>query len=103
MGLQVKHVFKWCKDRAGFEPSFRVIFYPAEYNKRMLGIFPIGDPIPYVPEEEVQAVSVLEAVLLLQFNSVDLQQLAGACPCLLSVTPTGLIKNWCAVMICTAA
>lgn len=51
---QVKHIFQWVKDRAGFEASFRVIFYPAEYNKRMLGVFPIGDPIPYVPEEEVR-------------------------------------------------
>jgi hypothetical protein len=42
------------KDRAGCEASFRVIFYPAEYNKRMLGVFPIGDPIPYVPETEVR-------------------------------------------------
>lgn len=54
---QVKHIFQWVKDRAGFEASFRVIFYPAEYNKRMLGVFPIGDPIPYVPEEEVRTSS----------------------------------------------
>jgi hypothetical protein len=52
--MQVQHIFQWVKDRAGFEASFRVIFYPAEYNKRMLGVFPIGDPIPYVPEEEVR-------------------------------------------------
>jgi len=50
---QVAHMFQWVKARAGFEASFRVIFYPAEYNKRMLGIFPIGDPIPYVLEAEV--------------------------------------------------
>jgi digalactosyldiacylglycerol synthase len=56
---QVKHIFQWVKDRAGFEASFRVIFYPAEYNKRMLGVFPIGDPILYVPEEE-RDVAVLE-------------------------------------------
>ena len=49
-------MFKWVKDRAGFEASFRVIFYPAEYNKRMLGIFPIGDPIPYVPQTEVRPI-----------------------------------------------
>ena len=47
-------MFKWVKDRTGTEASFRVVFYPAEYNKRMLGIFPIGDPIPYIPEQEVR-------------------------------------------------
>jgi len=56
---QVKHMYQWVKDRAGFEPSFRVIFYAAEYNRRMLGIFPWGDPIAYVPEAE-RDVAVLE-------------------------------------------
>ena len=42
------------KARTGFEPSFRVVFYPAEYFRRMLGIFPIGDPTQYIPDGEVR-------------------------------------------------
>lgn len=71
IAVQVKHMFKWVKDRAGFEASFRVIFYPAEYNKRMLGIFPIGDPISYVPEAEVK-ISVASASVA---DSADLPRL----------------------------
>lgn len=52
--IQVVAMFQWVKDRAGFEPSFRVICYAAEYNRRMLGIFPWGDPISYIPLAEVR-------------------------------------------------
>jgi digalactosyldiacylglycerol synthase len=44
------------KARTGFEPSFRVVFYPAEYFRRMLGIFPIGDPTQYIPDDEARCV-----------------------------------------------
>lgn len=56
---QVEAMFQWVRDRGGFEPSFRVIFYAAEYNRRMLGIFPWGDPIAYIPEAE-RDVAILE-------------------------------------------
>ena len=31
------------------------MFYPAEYFRRMLGIFPIGDPTQYIPDGEVRS------------------------------------------------
>lgn len=52
--LQAKHIYAWVKSRTGFEPSFRLVFYPAEYFQRMLGIFPIGDPTKYIADDEVR-------------------------------------------------
>ena len=54
---QAAHIYAWVKARTGFEPSFRVVFYPAEYFRRMLGIFPIGDPTQYIPDDEVLLVT----------------------------------------------
>ena len=51
------HIYEWVRARTGFEPSFRVVFYPAEYFRRMLGIFPIGDPTKYIPDAEVGTLS----------------------------------------------
>lgn len=55
---QVVHIYAWVRARTGFEPSFRVVFYPAEYFRRMLGIFPIGDPTKYIPDDEVRTKSL---------------------------------------------
>ena len=54
---QAAHIYAWVKARTGFEPSFRVVFYPAEYFRRMLGIFPIGDPTQYIPDDEARCVA----------------------------------------------
>ena len=57
MACQAAHIYAWVKARTGFEPSFRVVFYPAEYFRRMLGIFPIGDPTQYIPDSEVLSIT----------------------------------------------
>lgn len=57
--VQAIHIYAWVKARTGFEPSFRVVFYPAEYFRRMLGIFPIGDPTQYIPDDEARNISRL--------------------------------------------
>ena len=33
----------WVKGRAGVAPQFRVLFYPARYDRTLLGVFPVGD------------------------------------------------------------
>lgn len=49
----------WVQKRAGFWPSFKVAFYAARYDQRLLGIFPVGDLTKYIPDAEAD-IAVLE-------------------------------------------
>ena len=54
-GQQEECIRDWVEKRVGFRPSFQVIFYMGRYDRRLLGIFPVGDITSYIPSDEVQS------------------------------------------------
>ncbi len=50
---QEECIREWVQKRVGFCPTFQVIFYMGRYDRRLLGIFPVGDLTSYIPNDEV--------------------------------------------------
>ncbi|KAK9788295.1 hypothetical protein WJX73_003516 [Symbiochloris irregularis] len=56
---QEQHIRSWVQKRAGFWPTFKVVFYAARYDQHLLGIFPVGDCTDYIPQAEAD-IAILE-------------------------------------------
>jgi len=56
---QETYIKDWAKKRTGFDPSFKVTFYPGRYAPEKCSILPVGDPTAYVPDSEAD-VAILE-------------------------------------------
>lgn len=54
----------WVHRRVGFRPTFGVIFYMGRYDRRLLGIFPVGDVTSYVPAHQARFPSLSNRALL---------------------------------------
>ena len=59
----------WVHHRVGFRPTFGVIFYMGRYDRRLLGIFPVGDVTSYVPPHQARFQSLSVCALLLKTSA----------------------------------
>ena len=51
---QEECIRQWVHHRVGFRPTFKVVFYMGRYDRRLLGIFPVGDVTSYVPAHQAR-------------------------------------------------
>ena len=56
---QEKWIKTWVQQRTGFEPEFKLTFYPGRYAPEKCSILPVGDPTAYVPDSAAD-VAILE-------------------------------------------
>ncbi|KAK1376983.1 Digalactosyldiacylglycerol synthase [Heracleum sosnowskyi] len=56
---QENFVRQWLDERIGFKSTFRILFYPGKFSRKMRSIFGVGDITEIIPDEEAE-IAVLE-------------------------------------------
>lgn len=69
----------WVHRRVGFRPTFGVIFYMGRYDRRLLGIFPVGDVTSYIPAHQARLLPRPDRAWLLRSLTAE-QQLVAVPP-----------------------
>eukprot|EP00252_Welwitschia_mirabilis_P021173 TRINITY_DN534_c0_g3_i1.p1 TRINITY_DN534_c0_g3~~TRINITY_DN534_c0_g3_i1.p1 ORF type:complete len:783 (+),score=132.53 TRINITY_DN534_c0_g3_i1:389-2737(+) len=56
---QETYIRNWLEARVGFEPKFRLAFYPGKFSKERRSIIAVGDTTQFIPDREAD-IAVLE-------------------------------------------
>ncbi|TVU14610.1 hypothetical protein EJB05_38086 [Eragrostis curvula] len=56
---QETYIRNWLQERIGFEPDFKISFYPGKFSKERRSIIPAGDTSQFIPSKEAD-IAILE-------------------------------------------